>query len=123
MRKVNAVLSYALGTIKEVKLILSPKMAYSQKRVVIELVANILYNYIDVIDDRILPDKKINESIDEIDRLSGEINSLITDKDYLLTWIYIGDTITDWQKKAVELEEYEVAQNLKKLFNNNDSCI
>lgn len=123
MRKVNKVLSYALGTIKEVKLTLSPKLHYSQKRMVIELVANIFYNYIDVIEDRILPDSKIGEALDEIGRLSGEISNILNDKDYLLTWIYIGDTITDWQKKAVELEEYEVAQNLKKLFNNDDSCV
>lgn len=121
--KTNAVLSYALSTIKEIKLTLSPKLHYSQKKMVIELVANIFYNYIDVIEPRILSDNKISESLEDINRLSGDINNIVSDKDYLLTWIYIGDTIVLWQKKAVELEEYEVAQNLKKLFNNNDSCV
>jgi hypothetical protein len=116
--KTNAVLSYALSTIKEIKLVLSPKLHYSQKKMVIELVANIFYNYIDVIEKRILPDSKINESLDDINRISGDISTILGDKDYLLTWIYIGDTIILWQKKAVELEEYEIAQNLKRLFNN-----
>ena len=123
MKEVNKVLSYAIGSIKEIKLVLSPKLHHSQKRIVIDLVANIFYSYIDVIEDNILPDKRIDEASDDIIKLSDEISLMVSDKDYLLTWIYIGDTITDWQKKAVELEEYEVAQNLKKLFNGNDSCV
>jgi hypothetical protein len=121
--KTNAVLSYALSTIKEIKLTLSPKLHYSQKKMVIELVANIFYNYIDVIESSILSDKKISESLEDINRISGDISNILNDKDYLLTWIYIGDTIVLWQKRAVELEEYEIASNLKKLFNNNDSCV
>jgi hypothetical protein len=121
--KANKVLSYALGTIKEIKLTLSPKLHFSQKRAAIELVANILYNYLDVIEDRVLPDKKIDEALYEINRLSGEVSNILGDKDYLLTWIYIGDTIIDWKEKAVELQEYEIAQNLKNLFNNNDTCL
>lgn len=121
--KSNVVLSYALSTIKEVKLTLSPKLHYSQKRIAIELVANIFYNYIDVIQETILPDKEIEVVLEEINKVSGDLCDILNSKDYLLTWIYIGDTISDWQKKAVELEEYEIAQNLKKLFNNNDSCV
>jgi hypothetical protein len=121
--KANKVLSHALGTIKEIKLTLSPKLHYSQKRIAIELVANIFYNYIDVVQDTILSDKEIAVVLEDINRVSGELCDILNSKDYLLTWIYIGDTVSDWQNKAVQLEEYEIASNLKKLFNRDDSCV
>lgn len=53
---------------------------------------------------------------DEIMLISEDISKLVDSKEILLIWLFIGNMIEEWIDRAVELDCFESAENLKRIL-------
>ena len=64
-----------------------------------------------------ISNRRVKSLCYKIDNLSYDF-SRVSDPDiYLQNWLFIGTTVELWIEFAVDLEEFEVAANLRKLLN------
>lgn len=54
----------------------------------------------------------------KIDHISMMLKDISSSDFYLQCWLFIGETVNEWISISIECEEFEVATNLRKLFNN-----
>lgn len=82
-----------------------------------EIIYQILDLYYSAVKREVQTSAFVKRTCFRIDRSSYELQKLLTPNQYLQTWLWIGSIIEVWIDFAVELEEYEVASNLKKILN------
>ena len=76
----------------------------------------ILFAGLDCVSKSILTDKQIDAIIDEIDGAACDLENTIDPKTLLYCWVWLHSNMIDWVDVAIELEEYETAENLRKVI-------
>ena len=75
----------------------------------------ILFSFLDCIKSSQLSDRAIESILDEIEKPSKDLDTILNGKQLLYAWVYIHGLVMHWMQTAEELEEYESAYNLKKI--------
>lgn len=78
---------------------------------------DILYLYCDGLVAIILSRTRIKNICDRISHSIDQLRENCDDKDHLFISIWIGSTVESWVLKSIELEEYEMAENLSNILN------
>ena len=78
---------------------------------------DMLYIYCDGLVDIVLSRTRIKNICDRISHLTDELRNNCDDKDHLFISIWISQTVESWVLRSVELEEYEMAENLSNILN------
>jgi hypothetical protein len=64
-----------------------------------------------------ISNRRVKSLCYKIDKLSYDFSQVSDPDIYLQNWLFIGTTVELWIEFAVDLEEFEVAANLRKLLN------
>jgi len=117
-RPINQLRSFAVKTIKQPGFLLDPNSALSIKNLVWNRVHNILYEYMVGLTEILISNSRIKQTCEEVQKLNDDMANSISDNDMMYVWLWIGETVESWIEKAIDLEEFEAASNLKKLLEN-----
>lgn len=117
-RPINQLRSFVVKSIKQPEFLLDPNSPLSVKNLVWNRVHNILYEYMVGLSEVTLPNGRIKQTCEEIQRLNDDMANSVSDNDMMYIWLYIGELVESWIEKSIELEEYESSSNLKKLLEN-----
>lgn len=91
---------------------------HPHKNDIVEMTFEILnFYYTSSINPEFLHNRKIKRICKDIDMMSQILCDMAPSEIYLNSWLWIGDTVETWIKMAEQLEEFEVASNLKKVLN------
>lgn len=52
----------------------------------------------------------------DINYLWEDLRSEVTPQDYFLIWSYVSQILDEWLEISLQMEEFEVSQNLKNIF-------
>lgn len=64
-----------------------------------------------------MTDEQIRRVLRRVDSYDLKLRAYASPRVCLKTWIWIGQTVGEWINDAIELEEFEVATNLRKIIN------
>lgn len=78
----------------------------------------ILFAGLDCVSKKVLSDRQIDAIVSEIDECSNDLEQTVDSKTLLYCWVWLHGQMIAWFDRAVELEEYETAANLKKVITN-----
>lgn len=105
-------------SIKQPKFLIDPSSTLSTKNLTWNVVHNILYQFLDGVQPVVLSKSRVKFTCNEICKLSDDLSDVLSDKDIVYTWLFMGETVEEWIEWAIELEEFECAANLKNILSN-----
>lgn len=105
-------------SIKQPKFLIDPSSTLSTKNLTWNVVHNILYQFLDGVQPVVLSKSRVKFTCNEVAKLSDDLEAVISDKDLVYVWLYMGELVEEWIEWSVELDEFECAENLKKILNN-----
>ncbi len=117
-RPINRLRSFAAKSIKQPEFLLDPNSPLSIKNLVWNRVHNILYEYMIGLTEILISNSRIKQTCEEVQKLNDDMANSISDNDMMYCWLFIGEVVESWIDKAIELELFESASNLKKLLEN-----
>lgn len=77
---------------------------------------NIISNFTEGLQKSIIPQWRCDLISGEIMDISDDLSKLINETYLLMVWLFIGETIECWIKKAISLDCFESAENLKRIL-------
>ena len=82
------------------------------------LTYNMLINFTEALQTSIIQQWRCDLISREIMDISDDLSKIIDDKIILLIWLFLGEIVEGWIKRAVDLDCFESAENLKRILAN-----
>lgn len=93
------------------------ELKHPQRDEIVNGYYNILDIYFGGVYSGFLPNNTIRRWCRRIDTISNDLLEITPPQIHLNSWIWLGAVVELWIEYALQLEEYEVATNLRKLLN------
>ena len=84
------------------------------------LTYNMVINFTEGLQRSVIPQWRCDLISKEIMDISEDLSKLIDETYLLMIWLFIGETIEWWIERAISLDCFESAENLKRILNSSN---
>ena len=84
------------------------------------LTYNMLLNFSEGLQLTIIPQWRCDLISREVMDISDDLSKILDGKNMLMVWLFIGEIVEGWIERAVSLDCFESAENLKRILANSE---
>jgi hypothetical protein len=82
------------------------------------LTYNMVINFTEGLQKSVIPQWRCDLISREIMDISDDLSKILDGKNMLMIWLFIGEVIEGWIERAISLDCFESAENLKRILAN-----